>query len=67
MPRAICPICKESIHIPAGKELGEEVVCEECEEKLELVGLDPLELDPLVEDNAGDEKDDEEVDEDGFV
>lgn len=62
MPRAVCPKCDEKIHIPLGVDLGDEVVCEECEESLEVVGLDPLELDPVIDE--GQDDDDDGIDDD---
>ncbi len=54
MPSAECPECDERVYIKAGTEQGEIITCEECETDLELVGLDPLELDPLISKNPED-------------
>ena len=48
MPSAPCPECDERVYIKSDTEQGEIVTCEECDSKLELVGLDPPELDPYV-------------------
>ena len=58
MPTSTCPLCQERVFVDASTELGETLSCDECEENLVLVGLDPLELDP-------EEPDDEELG-DGF-
>ncbi|HEV7699577.1 MAG TPA: hypothetical protein VGO43_05065 [Pyrinomonadaceae bacterium] len=59
MPTSVCPECSEEVYVDAECEQGDHVTCDECAAKLEIVGLDPIELD-LVED-ADDEhvKDDE--------
>lgn len=49
MPTAYCPICSGRVFVDASTELGEILICDECEEDLELVGLDPLELDPAAD------------------
>ena len=59
MPKAQCPDCEEKVFVEAGKELGAVVLCEDCDSRLEVVGLDPLELDPYHES-------DEESYDDGF-
>ncbi len=47
MPTSICPLCDGRVFVDASTDLGDQVVCDECEQRLELVGLDPIELDPL--------------------
>lgn len=59
MPKANCPSCSEQVFVRAGFELGDIVTCEDCDSKLEVVGLDPLEIDPY-------EETDEESYDDGF-
>jgi len=39
---------------------GETVSCEECGTALEVVGLDPVELDIVEEDDLDDDEEDEE-------
>lgn len=48
MPTSTCPLCKGRVFVDASTELGEHLICDECEENLELVGLDPMELDPAT-------------------
>lgn len=61
MPTSVCPECSEEVFVDAECEQGDHVTCEECAASLEVVGLDPIELD-LVED-----PDEERIsDEDGF-
>lgn len=61
MPSAICPECDEKIHVPADVDQGDVIVCEECETELEVVGLDPIELDPYVDDDFEDYDEDFDV------
>lgn len=49
MPTSVCPECSEEVYVDAECEQGDQVSCEECGSSLEVVGLDPIELD-LVED-----------------
>jgi alpha-aminoadipate/glutamate carrier protein LysW len=77
MPLGVCPECDEDIRIPGKPRLGQRVSCQHCGAQLELVELDPLELDWVYEDDDEDEDDDlfasavddeedEEEDLDGF-
>ena len=59
MPTAICPECDEEVYVDSESEQGDIVACAECGSRLEVVGLDPLELDLRTEDEAT-ELDDEE-------
>jgi alpha-aminoadipate carrier protein LysW len=45
MPTAICPDCDEEVYVDADSEQGDVVSCDECGADLEVVGLDPVELD----------------------
>jgi|YNPNPStandDraft_1061719.scaffolds.fasta_scaffold02692_2 alpha-aminoadipate carrier protein LysW len=45
MPYAVCPECDEDILIPGKVRLGQRLSCERCGAQLEVVGLDPIELD----------------------
>jgi alpha-aminoadipate/glutamate carrier protein LysW len=54
MPTSVCPECSEEVFVDAEIEQGDSVVCEECNAKLVVVGLDPIELDQYDEE-AGDE------------
>jgi alpha-aminoadipate carrier protein LysW len=50
MPTSNCPICDENVYVDAKMVQGDIVFCEECNSDLELVGLDPIELDVSQED-----------------
>jgi alpha-aminoadipate carrier protein LysW len=49
------------VHVDTDADKGDSVSCEECGTELEVVGLDPVELDIAEEENDVD--DDEEEDE----
>lgn len=53
MPTANCPECSEEVYVDAESEQGDKVACDECGSSLEIVGLDPMELD-LVSDEDDD-------------
>ncbi|HVF86242.1 MAG TPA: hypothetical protein VM866_01570 [Pyrinomonadaceae bacterium] len=57
MPTGTCPDCEADVHVDTDADKGDTITCDECGTELEVVGLDPVELD-IVE---GDE--DEDVDE----
>ncbi|HUF04668.1 MAG TPA: hypothetical protein VMM38_10895 [Aridibacter sp.] len=66
MPTAICPECDEEVYVDAEAQQGDVLTCDECGEELEVVGLDPIELDPYVGDEFEDFDDEEEADFDDF-
>lgn len=57
MPTTACPECSEDVYVDADSEQGDVVSCDECGTDLEIVGLDPIELD-IHEDTTDDFKDD---------
>ena len=54
MPLAVCPECEAEIHVDEDVDKGETIHCEECEVTLEVVGLDPIELDLAPEEEGED-------------
>ena len=61
MPTTVCPECSEDVYVDAESEQGDIVSCEECGSELEVVGLDPLEVDLYEDsDDLDDNPDDEE-------
>jgi alpha-aminoadipate/glutamate carrier protein LysW len=58
MPTTICPECDEEVYVDADSEQGDIVSCDECGADLEIVGLDPIELD--IYEEGDDDFDDEE-------
>ena len=63
MPTATCPECEADVHVDTDSDKGDQVTCDECATKLEIVGLDPVELD-IVDDDDLDTDADEDEDED---
>lgn len=61
MPTTACPECSEDVYVDADSEQGDIVSCDECGTDLEVVGLDPIELDVHEEDNDDFRDDDEEI------
>lgn len=51
MPTTACPECSEEVYVDADSEQGDVVSCDECGTDLEIVGLDPIELDVHSEDD----------------
>jgi len=45
VPTVVCPECSEDVYVDAESEQGDVVTCDECGVDLEVVGLDPFELD----------------------
>jgi len=59
VPTGTCPECDADVHVDLDTDKGEIVSCEECGTDLEVVGLDPVELD-IVEEESDDEDEDED-------
>lgn len=65
MPTTVCPECHEDVYVDADSEQGDVIACDECGLDLELVGLDPIELD-VYERKAGGGYDDYKDDYDDY-
>ena len=59
MPVGTCPECDADVHVDTDADKGDSLSCEECGTELEIVGLDPIELD-IAEELDEDTDDDEE-------
>ena len=59
MPTTACPECSEDVYVDADSEQGDVISCDECGTDLEIVGLDPIELD-IHEEDIDDFKDEVE-------
>lgn len=57
MPIATCPQCEAEIHVDEEMDKGETMVCSECDASLEVVGLDPVELDFSLEEEEVEDDD----------
>src|ERR1051325_6207957 len=60
VPIGTCPECDADVHVDTDTDKGELVSCEECGTDLEVVGLDPVELDIVEEEAADDDEDEDE-------
>ncbi len=60
MPTTACPECSEDVYVDADSEQGDIISCDECGTELEIVGLDPIELDIYEEKDLDDITADEE-------
>ena len=58
MPTTVCPECDEDVYIDAESEQGDIVTCDECGSRLEVVGLDPIEVDLHVTRDSDDAEED---------
>jgi alpha-aminoadipate carrier protein LysW len=59
VPTGTCPECDADVHVDTDVDKGETVSCEECGTDLEVVGLDPVELDIVEEEDLDDDEEDE--------
>ncbi len=59
VPTGTCPECDADVHVDMDADKGDTVSCEECGTELEVVGLDPVELDIVEEEDLNDEDEDE--------
>ena len=59
MPTGMCPECDADVHVDTDADKGDVVDCDECGVQLEVVGLDPVELD-IVQEELDDDDDEDE-------
>lgn len=59
MTTAICPACDRNIKVPNRPRIGQKLVCPHCDTDLEVIEVDPLELDWAYEDLDDFDEDDE--------
>lgn len=60
MPVGTCPECDADVHVDTDADKGDSVSCDECGTELEIVGLDPVELDIAEEDLDEDQDEDDD-------
>ena len=51
MNEAYCPDCDRLIHLPSKPSVGDPVTCPHCRAKLEVIDLNPIELDWMYDDD----------------
>lgn len=56
----MCPECEADVYVETDADKGDTLACDECGTELEIVGLDPIELDIVEEDDEEDEEEEEE-------
>ena len=54
MPRGPCPECDADVQVDDDMDKGDIVECQDCGSVLEVVGLDPIELDLAMEEEEED-------------
>jgi len=59
MFKAVCPSCTAQVNLGPKPKMGQHIFCLECDNELQIVSLDPLELDWPFDD---DDDDDDEID-----
>lgn len=60
MPTGTCPECEADVHVDTDADKSDVVSCEECGAELEIVGLDPVELDIVEETDLDDDEEEDE-------
>lgn len=60
MPTVDCPNCEADVIITESDESGDTIECEGCNTDLEIVSLNPPELEVIEEDTYDDEDDEDE-------
>lgn len=60
MARAWCPDCDSAILINPKPMVGKRLTCPHCDAELEVIGLDPVELDWVYEEPDDDWEDEED-------
>ena len=60
MPTGTCPECDADVHVDTDADKGDIFTCDECGTSLEVVGLDPIELDIAEDDEDYEEEEEDE-------
>ncbi len=60
VPTGTCPECEADVHVDTDTDKGDTLTCDECGTALEVVGLDPVELDIVEDDDADDDEEENE-------
>jgi len=59
VPTGTCPECDADVHVDTDADKGDVVSCDDCGTQLEVVGLDPVELDIMEEEDLDDDEEEE--------
>ena len=60
-----CPVCDAVMDVEEDElDEGDEFTCEECGAEVAVTGTDPLEIEPLSDDEEDEEEEDDDLDED---
>jgi lysine biosynthesis protein LysW len=59
MVKADCPSCGANVYVGSKPKLGQHIMCFACKTELEIVWLEPVELDWPYEDDYEDEIDED--------
>jgi len=59
VPTGTCPECDADVHVDTDADKGDVVSCDDCGIQLEVVGLDPVELDIMEEEDLDDDEEEE--------
>ena len=60
MPRGTCPECDADVQVDEDTDKGDVVECDDCGTTLEVVGLDPIELDVSAQEEEEDWEEEDE-------
>jgi alpha-aminoadipate carrier protein LysW len=63
MATAICPSCDKAVNLSGDPEIGQRITCPSCQTELEVIDVEPVELD-WAYDYDDDWDDDEDWDDD---
>ena len=66
MSESVCPSCNAQVKVKGAPKIGMRAKCESCDTELEVVWLDPLELDWPMEDFEDEEDFDPYYEEDEY-
>jgi len=59
VPTGTCPECDADVHVDTDADKGDVISCDDCGIQLEVVGLDPVELDIMEEEDLDDDEEEE--------
>ena len=60
-----CPLCDAVMDVEEDEiDEGDEFTCEECGAELTVSGTDPLEIEPLAEEEEDEDEDDDDLEDD---